>query len=604
LRIDHIDGLWDPEQYLELLQHLARAARGSTDPLYVVVEKILAPHERLPASWLTHGTTGYEFIASLAELFVDTGAEERFSRLYTDVTGATVSFPAAAYASKRVILEAVLANTADTLALRLTELIQRDRRWRDLARTELRLAVRETMAALRVYRTYRRLSGQLADADRIEIEEASAQAGRRNPLASAEAFDFVRDVLLGAYPPAEARAEDREALARWTLAFQQQTGAVMAKAVEDTAFYTFNRFIALNEVGGDPGRFGGAVDNFHRRNAAVRASMPHTLLATSTHDTKFSEDARARLYALSELGDDWQAWVQEWRERHRRHKTIIDGAPAPDPNEEYRLYQELLAVWPLAPAEPDDRFRDRIRAHVRKSTNEARVHSAWSQANAAWLEAVRHFVDALFADATSGGFLDTMRHRAARAAEWGMINSLAQVVLKLTCPGIPDIYQGTEGWQFTLVDPDNRRPVDWERCRALAERARDASIGELFRRWHDGAIKLRITRDLLRLRAQDPALFSAGDYRPLSVHGTFADRVVAFVRQHQGTSVAVLVPRLTVRLGFPPVGGVWRNTVAELDASRVAYRDVLTGREFGGGATAVGDLLRDLPVAVLRRSRH
>jgi (1->4)-alpha-D-glucan 1-alpha-D-glucosylmutase len=457
LRIDHIDGLRNPLEYLERVQALAlRDGATATSPFYLIVEKILADGEELDSAWPTHGTTGYEFIRQLADVFVNPATEEKFTRLYGEFTGRTENFADVVYANKRHVLEEMFANAVIHLGQQLANLSSADRRWRDLTRHELVVAIREIMAGLGVYRIYRRTNAECRPDDAREIDRACAEALRRNPNRDPQAFEFVRDVLIGRYPPPSATLDFRVSLWRWVLTFQQYTGAVMAKSVEDTAYYVYNRFVALNEVGGDPGAFGGSVAGFHAANARRRETTPHSLLATSTHDTKFGEDARARLYVLSEMAGQWMDWVNEWRELNQRFKTNVDGRLAPDANEEYRFYQTLLACWPPDGFTPDEPFRQRLCEHVRKAVNEAKVNTHWFHPNESWLEACTRFVNAVLTPETGDEFLTSFGPKAQRLAHLGLVNSLAQVALKITSPGVPDFYQGCEGWNVSLVDPDNR----------------------------------------------------------------------------------------------------------------------------------------------------
>lgn len=600
LRIDHIDGLRNPLEYLERLQALAlREGTIATNPFYVVVEKILAGHEEPDHAWPTHGTTGYEFIRQLADLFVERKAEAKFTRLYHEFTGETQPVEDVIYGEKRLVLEETFANAVTHLGHQIAQLLSADRRWRDLTRHELTLAVREIMAGLPVYRIYRRMNAECRPEDAREIERACAEALRRNPRRDRQPFEFVRDVLIGRYPPPSATHEFRELLWRWVLTWQQYTGAVMAKAVEDTTFYVYNRFIALNEVGGEPGRFGGTIADFHRATARRRELMPHTLLATSTHDTKLGEDARARLYVLSEIAGEWEDWVTEWRELNRRHKSEVDGRLAPDANEEYRFYQTLLACWPAEAFEPDEAFRQRLREHVRKAVNEAKRNTHWLVPNDAWIAACERFITALLTPETGREFLASFQPKAQRLAHLGLVNSLAQVALKITTPGVPDFYQGCELWNFSLVDPDNRQLVAWEGREDLAARARQLAWRDLLRDWRTGAIKLRLTQELLQFRREHLALFQEGAYEPLEGRGRFADRLVAFRRRAADAQVVVVAPRLTATLGCPPLGLVWEDTECDLPAAEGAWREVLTGMEFPAGALRVAELLRELPLAVL-----
>lgn len=603
LRIDHIDGLRDPQQYLERLQGLGRGDGGeAAQPFYVVVEKILAENEPLPPEWLTHGATGYEFIGQLAGVLVDPRAERRFNETYAEFTGETASFEDVVFEKKRLVLEEMFANAVTRLATMLADLLQADLHWRDLTRHEITVAVRELMAAHGVYRTYRRGVEKMTERDRRVVEQAAAIAMARNRRLGAEPFELVRDVLIGIYPSRKASATVRDQLAAWVLEFQQYTGAVMAKSVEDTAFYTYSRFIALNEVGGHPGRFGGTVAGFHAANEERMRQTPLALLTTSTHDTKLGEDVRARLYALSEIPYEWRESVVEWRELNRRHKTSVDGRSAPDANEEFRLYQILIGAWPADDTDPDDHFRTRIKEHLRKAVNEARRNTSWIQPNEAWLEACDRFVDGILNADGAREFLTSFRPRAQRIAQLGMVNSLTQVVLKATSPGVPDFYQGCELWDLSLVDPDNRREVDFRRRHALLQEGEAALDWErLLCTWRTGEIKFQLTRVLLNHRAEHAALFQSGDYRPLEVRGRFAEHIVAFARTHGDDAIVVVVPRLVSRLGSLPLGLVWDDTAVSVPSRVAAWSDVATRRIVENtAALPISKLFAELPFAVLK----
>lgn len=607
LRIDHIDGLRQPRQYLERLQTLARGSQPDGGPLYVVVEKILAEHEPLPADWATHGTTGYEFIGQVAGVLVNPRGEKTVTESYVGFTGESASFEDLVYAKKSLVLEEMFANAVSRLATDLAELVRRERQWCDVSRHELMIAVREIMAAHGVYRTYRRGNESMDAQDRRVVEQAAAIAISRNPRLGAAPIELVRDVLTGDYPTGEkqphgARDHLRTQLSDWVLSFQQYTGAVMAKSVEDTAFYGYSRFIALNEVGGEPGRFGGTVAGFHAANAERLRRTPHALLTLSTHDTKLGEDVRARLYALSEIPHEWREAVEEWRPLNQRHKTVVDGRAAPDPNEEYRLYQVLLGAWPADDADPDEGFRQRIREHVRKAINEAKRNTTWIQPNERWLEACDRFIDGVLGGDNAREFLASFRPRARRLAHLGMVNSLAQTVLKITSPGVPDFYQGTELWDLSLVDPDNRRPVDYAWRAALSQKPlQDLMWPELLRNWRSGEIKLQLIRALLRFRGDHAVLFQRGTYAPLQTTGRFAEHVVAFARTHEEQQIVVLVPRLTSALGAPPLGLVWDDTALALPANAGGWRDVVTGRthKSGDAGLLLSEAFGELPLAVL-----
>lgn len=601
LRIDHIDGLWDPREYLERLQGLAsdETAKTAAAPLYVLVEKIREGREELPPDWPVHGTTGYEFIAQLAGLFVDPGNEARFTACYRVCTGDETDYEQTVYLKKRLILDEMFANAVTTFGQGLAELVIGDRRWRDLTGHELITAVREVVACLAVYRTYRR-DGPMSPPDRAQIEAACAKAIARNPRIDPQPFEFLRTFLTGDYPTADADAEYRSRALRWVMTLQQYTGAVMAKSVEDTAYYTYCRFIALNEVGGDPAVFGQSVEAFHEANRRRLETEPHSLLATSTHDTKLSEDVRARLYTLSEIPAEWEDWVAEWRGIASVHKTHLDRLGAPDPVDEYRLYQILIGAWPLDTTEPNEEFRRRIREHVRKAVNEAKRFTSWVHPNDAYLDACDRFVDALLTPGENNEFLRSFIPRAQRVAHLGIVNSLAQVVLKATVPGVPDFYQGNELWDFSLVDPDNRRPVDYElREKTLAAAAARTPV-ELLRSWSDGAVKLWTTQRLLGLRARDPELFQRGSYVPLEFSGRFQKHVVGFRRDHSDRSILVVVPRLSALLGVPPTGLVWDDTAVEGGGGVGQWEDLFTGRRFAADTPLpMVDVFSELPFAVL-----
>jgi (1->4)-alpha-D-glucan 1-alpha-D-glucosylmutase len=602
LRIDHIDGLRNPLEYLERVQTLSlRDGAAATSPFYVIVEKILEEGEELDSAWPTHGTTGYEFIRQMADVFVNPATEPKFTRLYGEFTGLTDRFEEVVYANKRHILEEIFANAVIQLGHQVANLSSADRRWRDLTRHELVVAIREIMACLGVYRIYRRTNAECRLDDAREIERACDEALRRNPNRDPQGFEFIRDLLIGRYPPPSATLDYRVSLWRWVLTFQQYTGAVMAKSVEDTAYYVYNRFVALNEVGGDPAAFGGTVAEFHAANARRRVTTPHSLLATSTHDTKLGEDARTRLYVLSEMAGQWADWVTEWRDLNRRFKSDVDGRLAPDANEEYRIYQTLLACWPPDGFTPDEAFRQRLREHVRKAVNEAKVNTHWFHPNEAWLESCDRFMNGLLTPETGDEFLASFGPKAQRLAHLGLVNSLAQVTLKITSPGVPDFYQGCEGWNLSLVDPDNRGLIDWSEKEKCAAAARQTSWRGLLRNWKDGGIKVRLTEVLLDFRRQHLPLFQQGDYEPLTAQGRSADRLVVFARRHERDAVFVVAPRLTAALGCPPIGLVWEDTSIWIPPAHGAWSDVFTGREWPAGQSVpVAELLSDLPLAVLK----
>ncbi len=603
LRIDHVDGLWHPRGYLQQLRQRWGEVLGDSDKAdraYLLVEKIVMGEERLRADWPVQGTTGYEFANEVTGLFIDSAAEKAVSDTYAKFTSATRRFEDIVYQTKLLTMRRALSSEVNMLGHMLSRLAVKNRWYRDFTLNALTDAVREIAACFPVYRAYLAPGEEPAQGDREAVLRAVLLAKRRNPSIERSLFNFLGEVLLGKYPQNLDDA-GREAHMRFVLKFQQCTGPVMAKGVEDTAFYIFNRLVALNEVGGDPERFGMSPDAFFERCSRRLASHPHSMLATTTHDTKRSEDARARIAVLSEIPADWHKALRQWATNNRRFKRRVDGHTAPDANEEYLLYQTLLGAWPdeALTAETRDTFIARIQDYMIKAIKEAKVNSRWIQPNDEWESAVREFVHTILQP--ENHFVPAFAPLAAQVSRHGVVNSLAQLVLKSTVPGMPDFYQGCELWDLSLVDPDNRRPVDYEKRRALI-----ASLPEdpadLMREWPDGRVKLFITRALLRMRAAHPALFQKGDLIPLTATGAFASSCVAFRRSLEGTSLIVVVPRLSCRIGFPPIGDAWKDTAITLpDGATGLVRDLFTGRETAprAGALRLADVLRDLPVSVL-----
>ncbi|HZS11212.1 MAG TPA: malto-oligosyltrehalose synthase, partial [Nitrospirales bacterium] len=496
LRIDHVDGLYDPGRYLRRLQDWARTELPQTDsntdserPLFVVVEKILGPDEPLNETWPIHGTTGYDFANLVNGLFVDQAHARRFDEIYAKFIRRRIAFADLAYEKKKLIMSASMSSEINALGHQLNTLSERDRRTRDFTLNSLINTIREIIACFPVYRTY--VTADLADVDerdRRYIRQAVAQAKRRNPAVSALAFDFVQDLLLKRLD--ERATPDLAERLRFVMRFQQTTSPVTAKGIEDTALYIYNRLVSLNEVGGNPEQFGIAVATFHERMLERQARWPWSLSATSTHDTKRSEDVRARLNVISEFPGEWKTAVSRWSKQNKRFKTELDGHFVPDRNEEYLLYQTLIGAWPLSGPEglSDAAYReftDRIQAYISKALHEAKIHTSWVEPNQAYDLAVQKFIEAVLDRTRPNPFLDSLRSFQETVAQYGMWTSLAQVLVKLTAPGVPDLYQGTELWDFSLVDPDNRRPVDYSVRRRYADeldaRLRDGELGDLWR---------------------------------------------------------------------------------------------------------------------------
>ena len=603
VRIDHPDGLWDPAGYLRELQTAVDAVGRS---IYLVVEKILEHGEELPGDWPIDGTVGYEFAQSAGGTLVDGRGRKAFDELYGRFTGATIRFDQMVYEKKKLIMQVALASEVNVLARALDRLSEFHRRTRDFTFNSLRDAMTEIIACFPIYRTYATCDPEeLTERDAAYVDQAARAAVRRNPASDPGVFAFVRDILL--LNPADNLSDEQRAdQCRFVAKFQQLTGPVMAKGLEDTAFYAYFRLSSLNEVGGDPAQFGVDVREFHRQNAQRLERWPNAMLTSSTHDTKRSEDVRARISALSEMPRVWRAAQNRWARANRRFKTKIDGALAPDRNDESLLYQTLLGAWPLGVAAPGDDFVDRIAAYLLKAIREAQAHSSWLNPNEAYDGAASAFVRGVLSPSNSL-FLDDFAVLQARVVAAGAINGLTQQLLKLTAPGVPDIYQGTEVWDFSLVDPDNRRPVDYQMRQQLLDRLDDPGLVE---NWADGRIKLSVTQRTLAFRRENAGLFAEGGYLPLTAAGAGAHHLIAFARQLGEREAIIIAPRLSDSLTAgsvdAPVGGVWSGTRLALPRSLagVQFRDLFTGELFDASESRDLDLaavLATFPVALLER---
>jgi len=592
LRIDHIDGLFDPARYCAAL------AERFAEPFFVVVEKILARYERLP-EWPIAGSTGYDFVNQVLALFVDPAGEGPMTRLYRRVTGRGESFDDVVYASKKRIMQVNLSSEMNVLARRFHRLSMSERRTRDFTFKGMLSALEEVIAAFPVYRTYVSPRGAGAD-DRRYIAWAIAQARKRWQSGGTTILDFIQRVLEGELP-GHSRPED---VLRTAMQFQQVSGPVMAKAFEDTAFYRYFRLLALNEVGGDPRRFGMSCAAFHHLMIERARSWPRAMVTTATHDTKRGEDARLRLALLSEMPRDWGRRVTHWLRLNRRHRSEIDGAPAPDRNAEYLFYQTLVGAWPIGGVEADrpavDALAERVAAYMEKAVREGKEQSGWSYPNLDYEAAVQRFVRGVLDASRPNPFLADLAQFVGLLARPAAIASLAQLVLKLTVPGVADIYQGGEMWDLSLVDPDNRRPVDWPLRRRLLAEIADAAPAELCTNWQDGREKLFILKTLLGLRRRHPGLFTAGDYQALEVTaGRYSEHLCAFARRHGDDRLVVAVPHLAYRLHEGGGRPDWGTTGIVVPAPG-DWRNLFTGERFAGRERiGAGELYREFPVAVL-----
>lgn len=575
VRIDHIDGLHDPVNYLNKLQ------LRLGDPFYVVVEKILEHGENLPKSFRCAGTTGYDFTDLANTVFVDPAGLGVLTELYHSYSGLTASYEDIVYERKKQVIEQLFYGEMRALGVHLGQLAVADRNARDFAPSEMLSALVEITACMPVYRTYLREGDVTAD-DRAFIEAAIAEAERRAPQVDKRLFHFVAAVLR--LQPPKYIADERDKWLDFIMRWQQFTGRVMAKGVEDTAFYNYNRLISLNEVGGEPGR--GAdfdpIAELHDRNTRIARDWPHTMNATSTHDTKRAEDVRARISVLSEIADQWRTELRKWTRVNAPFKT--NGAP--DANEELLIYQSLLGMWEESEAAG---IPDRLRQYLEKAAREAKTHSSWLSPNGDYEKALQDFAVGILEHEP---FMQAFRRFHKRIAFHGYLNSLAQVVLKTCSPGVPDFYQGSELWDFSLVDPDNRRPVDYKRRMELLPKLGGPST--LLRNWQDGRIKLFVTARALAARARHNEAFLSSAYTPVE---TGTPNAVAFTR---GDDVLVVIPRLTTRLVKPgqlPLGEVWGEHALPLDGH---WRNVFTDETIE--TLTLSNVFASFPVAILERA--
>ena len=642
LRVDHPDGLYDPLQYFRRLQRqyllacvrelaaaddrfrgldwnpirtavLERAAAGDRPDLYVVAEKILARDEALPSEWPVSGTTGYDFLNMVNGIFVQQSNEEAFTRFYQEWTHDETSFADVAYEKKKLILKKALGSELHRLARQLDRLAQQSRYSRDHTLRELLENLLGMIACFPVYRSYISEEGVRPE-DREYVEAADVSASQRHPTGGLP-LPFVRDTLLLRFSPDERL---RPAQHQFAARFQQLIAPVTAKGVEDTAFYVYNRLISLNEVGGNPDHFGTSPDALHAYLANRQVKWPYALSTLSTHDTKRSEDVRARINILSEMPDEWRNAVQRWSRINKHHRQY--GYPrvpvAPTPNDEYLIYQTLIGAWPVEPMNAEQRFEfiHRIKEYIDKAAKEAKVHTCWTDPTT-YGGGLQNFVARILLPATGQKFLDDFAPFQRRVSHLGMLNSLAQTVLRLAAPGVPDTYQGTELWDFSLVDPDNRRPVDYARRQqvlrelqsraALPGRSRSALVRELMDAKEDGRIKLYVTWRGLAARRDHPGLFSGGDYLPLRAVGARAEHVFAFARRQAERWAIAIAPRLLAPLtsgqDFPAGPAVWQDTQVLCDLPlRTRLRNVFSDEVLCPDAgLSVANALTDAPVALM-----
>ncbi|MGE5218775.1 MAG: malto-oligosyltrehalose synthase [Chloroflexota bacterium] len=606
LRVDHVDGLYDPLSYLERLHRAA-------GDVYLAVEKILGFDEELPENWPVQGTTGYEFLNFVNGLFCSRAQRRKFIHIYSRFTGSDASCGALVVEKKRLIIGKYMAGDIESLAQLLKSVSSRDRHASDVTMYGVKRALVEVLAFFPVYRSYVS-PGHFSEADRARLGAAVDRAKAANAGLLLE-LNFIERFLLLDFAGHHSE-EEKNSWTHFVMRFQQLTGPLMAKGFEDTTLYVYNRLLSLNNVGGDPDRFGVRLDEFHEFNLRRLQRWPHTINATATHDSKRGEDARARINVLSEMPEEWEGRLKIWSRINRPKKRRVKGVEVPDRNDEYFLYQTLIGSYPILGG-PDADFIERLKAYIIKAVREAKVHTEWLKPDLAYETAFVKFAEALLGPSPEDRFLSEFVPFVERVAYCGMFNSLAQTLLRVAAPGLPDTYQGTELWDLSFVDPDNRRPVDFARRQSLLRefkileaQDRPALLRDLLSEWPDGRIKLYLLHKLLSFRRDHRALFATGDYLPLEASGEMADRVCAFARRQDRSWVLAIVPRLigkeVYRSGAPLGNEFWRGTRLPLpDSAAGPWVDAITGNILRTATPApvkaidLGAVFKDFPVALL-----
>jgi (1->4)-alpha-D-glucan 1-alpha-D-glucosylmutase len=617
LRIDHPDGLYDPAQYFRRLQESIPASQplepsSSSRATYVIIEKILMNREHLRGEWPVEGTTGYEYANLVSGLVVDQSSALKMERNYRAFTGISIDFAEVVYRSKKLIVEMLLASELNVLANTLSRIALANRHTCDFTLNSLRRALAEIIANFPVYRTY--VSGQeISEEDRRYVEAAVAASKAKSRTGDLTIFDFIRRMMLVETQEDEPAAR-RRAILRFAMKLQQVTSAVMAKGLEDTALYRYHRLVSLNDVGGNPARFGVSVEEFHRANQERAENWPNSMLATSTHDAKRSEDVRTRIAVLSEIPALFRLNVGRWAQFNRSKKRMIEGRLVPSRNDEYLFYQTLVGAWPVGAPGDDEwkNFSERIEQYMLKAIREAKEFTSWVNPNPDYENATIDFVRAVLYRGARNRFPGHFSEFHRLVSRLGMMNSLSQTLLKLTSPGVPDIYQGNELWDFSLVDPDNRRRVNYDIRRTMLATIRQKhSEGaqfcrELIETTEDGRIKLYLTWKTLCFRASHRELFCEGMYTPLELRGVHADRVCAFARIRGSQAAVAVAPRLWAALlaetNYRHDSEIWKDTRVELPATSSAWRNILSGESVIIGSSReayLSTLLQSFPVALL-----
>ncbi|HZV47382.1 MAG TPA: malto-oligosyltrehalose synthase [Thermodesulfovibrionales bacterium] len=591
-------------------------------PFYIVGEKILIKDERMPKDWPIFSTTGYVFLNTLNGIFIRAENAKSITDIYERFTKMRVNFQDIVYEKKKLIMEVAMSSEINTLGHHLNKLSEKNRHTRDFTLKSLTAVIIEVVAFFPVYRTYI-TQGDVDDWDQRYIEFAVSKAKRKNTAISGSIFDFLKDILLLHYPEYFEESDKREWI-DFVMRFQQLTGPVMAKGIEDTVCYVYNRFISLNEVGGSPDRFGTSLETFHGKNIERLKCWPHALIATSTHDTKRSEDVRSRMNVLSEIPDEWRKCLISWKKMNKKKKPLVDGQRVPDANEEYHLYQTLIGVWPPGEIHEDEyeSLVKRIKDYMLKAIREAKVNTSWINPNSLYEDACVIFIDLILSTVSDNQFLKEFSMFKEKISWYGMFNSLSQVLLKITSPGVPDFYQGTELWNFSLVDPDNRQPVDYrqrmEMLNYIRRREKEIPLSALARSLtvdtEDGMVKLYLIYKALCYRSEKRELFERGEYLPLEVMGEKAENVCAFARRIGNERAIIAVPRFFASLimqskGLPLGKEVWGDSrlIVSIADHGARYRNIFTDEiitaEEDNDATTLrlSEVFSHFPVAMIER---
>ncbi len=600
LRIDHVDGLYDPINYLQRLKNINKN-------LYLIVEKILALDENLPANWPVEGTSGYDFMNYLNGIFCRTENEKRFTNIYLRFIRVVYSFEKLAKEKKRLIVKTRMAGEVERLAFIIDGISQKDRFGVDITMHGIKEALEEILIDFPIYRTYIN-SDKIDESDKNYIENVINEVKENNPRLINE-FNYIGNLLLLKYGD-HYTVEQKAATLDFVMKFQQLTGPLMAKGFEDTALYIYNRFLSLNEVGGDPGKFGISLTEFHSYNKKKIKEWPHSFSSTSTHDTKRGEDVRARLNVLSEIPDEWEEKVKQWTRLNKLHQNYKNKGRAIDRNDEYFLYQTLVGSFPFNEDEYKQ-FIKRIKEYVIKAVREAKVYTAWLKPDNDYENAFTTFVEKILTESNNNLFLLDFIQFTKKISFYGIFNSLSQTLVKFTAPGIPDIYQGAELWDLTLVDPDNRRPVNYDIRRKYLEEIREKKenlnsqfLSELLREKENGKVKLFLIYNLLHSRKKYNSLFNHGDYSPVKVNGEYEKNVISFYRSYESNFALTVAPRFLTSLikpgEMPLKDEIWKNTSITPPAGIKSWKNILTGEIIENkNSLKIGEILKNFPAALL-----